>query len=122
MLKNQGVSRIRLGTPSAPEIDLGHDDRDLFDSQTVVDEEVFDIVCDIIAFDKKRKSGKLLVAGAQPLPQNEYPFVLAGSQDHVAYIASMLKGTVTLSCSRELRVDPFTGPTVVRLRVLGLLN
>lgn len=113
------VHSYSMGASVAPEISLQESQKEIFDRPSIVDKDAREIVCDIFDFNKRANVGKLSVGEAgENLDVGDYPFSVVGSQDRIDYIASMARPAVRATVLREVEVDPFGEPKIVRLHVL----
>lgn len=117
-LKENKIDGYGIGSIEQPEIDVRVPERDLFDNPTHIEKDSIEITCDIFDFNKRANSGKLTVTAGGPMEAQNLPFSVVGSQDRIEYIASMAKPAVRATVLREIEVNPFGEPKVVRLHIL----
>ena len=111
------VERIQLGeslTQSA--IDITPELADRFYRRKFLAEESVALTVEIIGFDKKRGSGRLVVLPGQEIPAGEYSFVVPQQMERFEkVIRSMLKNRVSIICREEIVLEPL--PRIARLHV-----
>lgn len=122
MMQPGKIESIFAGTSETRDIYLETKDRELFDVPSVIDNSPIEIECEIFDFNKFNNIGKLLVKEGQTIPSGEYNFTIIGSQNTVDYIYSMLKPRVSISCLKEMKINPFGESNIYRLHVLGVVS
>ncbi len=126
LLQAGSVESAELFSEEAEERDFAFkfnvDDHNLFEVPTKVEEEAIELQCEIFAFDKYLNRGRLRVLENQVLPEGRYKFSVAGSQDSIEYIQTMIRPKVNLSCLKEIRVDPLKGVEISSLKILGVIT
>jgi len=117
-LKEDEINSYGIGSVEKPEISVTHIEKGLFDNPAYIEKEPVEIRCDIFDFNKRANSGKLSVADGGGIEPRDYPFSVVGSQDRIDYIASMAEPAVRATVLREVEVNPFGDPKVIRLHII----
>ena len=76
----------------------------------------------IFDFNTEKLSGKVRVGDGQPIPAQDYNFLLIGNQDFVPYIMAMTVPEVTLRCLQEIEQHPTGAKYIFRLQAVSLVH
>lgn len=112
LIDPQKLDHISAGPKESikPDIVLGKDDKNIFNIPTRIETDSIALNCEIFDFNKYKNNGKLSVKEVnQAIPIGEYNFTIAGTQNNVDYIYSMLKSSVSVICNVEMESNPFGG-------------
>ena len=123
LLSDGGISDLSLGHGDNPEIKVNESERELFNLPTKTEKEPLEPECNIIEFNKTKKTGKLIVPKGQPLKEGNYKFTTVGNQEISKYIESMLYNRVRIHCLKETVFDPLAQKEIIiRLHVVDVLS
>jgi len=116
LFRTGDVARIQIGENlEQPAIDVTPDIADKFGRRRFRADESVELTVEIIRFDKKRGSGRLMVLPGQKIPAGEYPFSITKQLKQSEVIESMLHNKVSIICREEVALDPL--PRIVRIQV-----
>jgi len=119
-LDSSQVIDIRLGEDEKRDIGLTLPLRHLFDFPSRVEDQPYQVECELYEFDKFDKNGRLRVGPGQSIPEGQYRFEVVGSQAAADYVAAMLKQSVKVTCHREVAENPINGDKIFRLQVISV--
>jgi len=101
---------------------LTNEEKKLFNPETKVEDDPVNVTGRIFDFNTEKLSGKVRVGDGQPIPAQDYNFLLIGNQDFVPYIMAMTVPEVTLRCLQEIEQHPTGAKYIFRLQAVSLVH